>query len=80
MVKKLVITKWGNHHWRKVPNISKEGLYYCEFDEGIVIFDNKRIVTDFGDLWDCILKYKAAYMRNIKIEEVLGEGQKLHNK
>ncbi len=71
MVKKLEITKWGNHYWRKVKNISKEGLYYCEFDEGIVIFDNKRIVNDFADLWSCILKYKAAYMRDIKIDEVL---------
>jgi len=70
-IKKLVITRWGNHYWRKSKNVAKEGLFWVECDEGIIVFDNKKVVMDFGELWDCILKYKAAYMRDIKIEEVL---------
>lgn len=71
VIKKLVITKSGSHYFRKVSRLKNRGLYWTESEDEINVFHDKRQLDDFGQLCDAIKREKDAYLRDIKIEEVL---------
>jgi hypothetical protein len=70
VVKKLIVTK-HSHYFRKVKNLTSKGMFVCELENEVAMFDNKKQIYTVDEMFESICKHREAYIRDKKIEELL---------
>lgn len=70
VVKKLVVTK-HSHYFRQVKNLTSKGMFICELENEVAMFDDKRQIFTVDEMFESICKHREAYLRNKKIEKIL---------
>ena len=71
IIKKLIVNRFGGHYFRRVKYLRPKGIFWCETGDSIHVFHDKKELDDFSHLCDAIECYKNAYLRDVKIEDIL---------
>jgi hypothetical protein len=70
-ITKLIITKNGRHHFRKVKHLRNVGVFIVEQDGDVTMFHDKKVIPDYGSLVDIIEDLCKQKVRDSKIERLL---------
>lgn len=70
LIKKLICTK-HSHYFRPVKSIKKRGMFIVEYEQEVMMFNDKKEIHTVDEMFEAICKHREAYLRNKKIEELL---------